>query len=178
MIRIVLSLVLALTASAALAQHHQPYAGQQSRGIKALSERETADLLAGRGMGLARAAELNSYPGPMHALEMAQALELNAAQVAALEDQKRRMAAVAIALGQKIVAEEGDLDRLFAEGRIDPASLQAQSEAIGLLQGQLRAVHLATHLETRAVLTDAQVQHYNELRGYGPAQPSGHRRHH
>jgi hypothetical protein len=177
MIRIVLSLAIALTASAALAQHHQPYAGQQSRGIKALSERETADLLAGRGMGLAKAAELNSYPGPMHALEMAQALGLDAAQVAALEDQKRRMAAAAIALGQKIVAEEGDLDRLFAEGRIDTVALRARSVEIGRLQGELRAVHLATHLETRAVLTDSQVRRYNELRGYMAAAP-GHRHAH
>jgi hypothetical protein len=179
MIRIVLSLAILLTASAALAQHHQPYAGQHNRGIKALSEQETADLLAGRGMGLAKAAELNSYPGPMHALEMAQALGLDAAQVAALEDQKRRMATAAMALGQKIVAAERDLDRLFAERRIDAKTLQAQSEAIGSLQGQLRAVHLATHLETRAVLTDAQVRRYDELRGYSAAAAApGHRRAH
>lgn len=171
--------VLLLAAMPVAAQHHQPYAGQQSRGIKALSEQETADLLAGRGMGLAKAAELNSYPGPMHALEMAQALGLDTAQVAALEDQKRRMAAAAITLGQKIVAAERDFDRMFAERRVDAASLQAQSEAIGLLQGQLRAVHLATHLETWAVLSDAQVRRYDDLRGYssGLAAP-GHRRAH
>lgn len=172
MIRIVLSLAIVLTASAAMAQHHQSYAGQQSRGIKALSERETADLLAGRGMGLAKVAELNSYPGPMHALEMAPALGLDAAQVAALEDQKRRMAAAAIALGQQIVAAERDFDRLFAEGRIEAATLRARSIEIGRLQSELRAVHLATHLETRAVLSDAQVRRYNELRGYTPAVPA------
>lgn len=172
MTRIILSLLVILAAPAALAQHHQPYAGQQSRGIKALSEQDVADLLAGRGTGLAKAAELNSYPGPMHALEMAQALGLDAAQVAALEDQKRRMTAAAIALGQQIVAEESALDWLIADARIDAAALRARSVEIGRLQGELRAVHLATHLETRAVLTEAQVRTYNQLRGYTAAAPA------
>src|SRR5712692_7148759 len=38
--------------------------GQEGRAIKSLSAEETADLLAGRGMGAARAAELNHFPGP------------------------------------------------------------------------------------------------------------------
>jgi hypothetical protein len=42
------------------------YAGQQTRAIKALSSQEEQDLRLGRGMGLAKAAELNGYPGPMH----------------------------------------------------------------------------------------------------------------
>lgn len=163
---------------AAGAQHAKPYAGQESRAIKALSEQETADLLAGRGMGLAKAAELNSYPGPMHALELRAQLGLDSAQVAALEDQKRRMAEAAIPLGQRLVSAERELDRLFAERRVDAATLQAMTEEIGRMQGQLRAVHLATHLETRAVLTDAQVRRYDELRGYtgtAPAQPHRHK---
>lgn len=175
--RFALATILTLLPLAAEAQHRQPYAGQETRAIKALSEQETADLLAGRGMGLAKAAELNSYPGPMHALEMREALGLDAAQVAALEDQKRRMSEAAIALGQRLVAAERDLDRLFAERRIDAAMLQAKAEEIGRLQGQLRAVHLATHLETRAVLTEAQVQRYDELRGYTGAAPTQPHRH-
>ena len=35
-----------------------------------------ADLRAGRGMGLALAAELNGYPGPAHVLELADKLDL------------------------------------------------------------------------------------------------------
>jgi len=45
-----------------------PYAGMQMRSIKALSDQQIADLAAGRGMGLALAAELNGYPGPSHVL--------------------------------------------------------------------------------------------------------------
>jgi hypothetical protein len=57
---------LSLLATAALAQ--SPYAGMQTRPIKALSKQQVVDLKAGRGMGLALAAELNSYPGPIHVL--------------------------------------------------------------------------------------------------------------
>ena len=169
--------ILLLVPTIALAQHAQPYAGQDSRVIKALSAQETADLLAGRGMGLAKAAELNSYPGPLHALELREALGLDATQVAALEDQKGRMADAAKTLGQRIVSAERELDRLFAERRIDAATLQARAEEIGRMQGQLRAVHLATHLETRAVLSEAQVRRYDELRGYAGITPAPQHRH-
>ena len=43
-----------------------------------------ADLKAGRGMGLALAAELNGYPGPSHVLELADKLKLSAEDKAAL----------------------------------------------------------------------------------------------
>src|SRR4030065_1872841 len=51
-----------------------PYAGQETRGIKSLSDREVQEYLAGRGMGLAKAAELNNYPGPAHVLELSDRL--------------------------------------------------------------------------------------------------------
>jgi hypothetical protein len=57
---------LSLLATAALAQ--SPYAGMQTRPIKALSKQQVVDLKAGRGMGLALAAELNGYLGPIHVL--------------------------------------------------------------------------------------------------------------
>jgi hypothetical protein len=67
--------LLMLMAEPAVAQQHEhghaPYAGFQQRTIKALSDQEISDLRAGRGMGLALAAEMNGYPGPIHALELA-----------------------------------------------------------------------------------------------------------
>ena len=51
------------------------YAGQQNRQIKALSAQEQQDWLEGKGMGLAKAAELNGFPGPMHTLEHADAVK-------------------------------------------------------------------------------------------------------
>jgi hypothetical protein len=54
-----------------------PYADQQHRIIKALSEEEIAALLKGEGLGMAKAAELNGYPGPLHVLTLARELELS-----------------------------------------------------------------------------------------------------
>ena len=61
-------LVVILAAVPAAAQHHG-YHGQPSREIKALSADEVKQYLAGAGMGYAKAAELNHFPGPQHALE-------------------------------------------------------------------------------------------------------------
>jgi hypothetical protein len=84
------------------------------------------------------------------------------------------MSAVAKPLGIEIVTAEQRLDRAFASGSIDRDTLRAQTAAIAELQGKLRAVHLAAHLETRALLTPDQIARYDALRGYGGAAPAGH----
>ena len=56
-----------------------PYAGQESRNIKSLSQSDLLSLQNGSGEafgGLAKAAELNGYPGPRHVLDMDSELEL------------------------------------------------------------------------------------------------------
>src|SRR5712675_1084457 len=77
--------VFAGLSSTAQAQSAQPYSGMQSRPIKSLSEQQIADLNAGRGMGLALAAELNGYPGPSHLIELADKLNLSTDQRAAIK---------------------------------------------------------------------------------------------
>jgi hypothetical protein len=72
-----------LLITAAAHAQHQPYAGEHTRDIKSLSQKEIEDLRAGAGMGYARAAELNSYPGPSHVLELADQLGLSLEQRAA-----------------------------------------------------------------------------------------------
>lgn len=52
----------------------------QARLVKALSDQQIADLRAGRGIGMALPAELNGYPGPLHVLELADALGLTPEQ--------------------------------------------------------------------------------------------------
>jgi Spy/CpxP family protein refolding chaperone len=161
-----LILLLIAFAPAALAQSQQPYAGLEGRSIKALSEQQIADLRAGRGMGLALAAELNGYPGPMHVLEMADALDLSGQQRARMQELFAAMKAEALLLGERLIAQEADLDSKFANKTITPASLAASTEAIGAAHAALRQAHLKYHLSTVEVLTPAQVQRYTELRGY------------
>ena len=163
------ALAAVLPVATASAQH-SGYAGQETRAIKALSDRDVADLLAGRGMGMALPAELNGYPGPAHVLELRDRLGLTPEQEAAVRTAFARMEAEAKPLGAELVERERALDRAFAEGTVTPDGLRAMTAAIGGLQGRLRAVHLAPHIETRAVLTDAQVRAYDALRGYARAE--------
>jgi Spy/CpxP family protein refolding chaperone len=153
----------------ALVQHqhaHSPYAGLDSRDIKALSAEQLADLKAGRGMGLALAAELNGYPGPLHVLELADRLQLSPEQTRRVDSLYRAMQSEAIAAGAKLIRAERELDRQFAAGGITPATLAALASQIGQRQGELRAVHLKYHLSTAALLSPEQRRQYGELRGY------------
>jgi Spy/CpxP family protein refolding chaperone len=157
-----------------------PYAGQQSREIKSLSGPEQADLLAGKGMGLAKAAELNGYPGPAHVLELAADLALTTEQRVRTQAVWQSMDARAKAIGQQVVDAERELDALFASKQITRERLAAQLERIGALQAQLRAVHLEAHLEQARILTPDQTSRYAALRGYsgGAGSHGGHGGHH
>jgi Spy/CpxP family protein refolding chaperone len=172
-----ISIAFALATGVSSAQSQQPYAGLEFRPIKALSEQQIADLRAGRGMGLALAAELNGYPGPMHVLELADSLALSDQQRAKMQDLFVAMRAEAIPLGDKLIAHEAELDREFAHKTISPASLAASMAAIGTTQAELRQTHLKYHLSTVEVLTPAQVQRYRELRGYNAGMQHPHGRH-
>jgi Spy/CpxP family protein refolding chaperone len=163
-----LVLALALAAATALAQHahHSPYAGLEQREVKALSEQQVADLHSGRGMGLAMAAELNGYPGPMHVLELGDQLGLSAEQRQRTEALFAQMRREAVALGDEIVARETALDRAFASRSARPHEIEALVGAIGERQAALRYTHLKYHLSMLEVLDPEQVALYGRLRGY------------
>ena len=164
-IGVLLGAAIALT-GVARAQH-QPYAGQHDRDIKALSADEVKQYLAGAGMGYARSAELNHYPGPMHALELAEHLDLTTEQRAAAKALMDSHKAEARAIGAKLVESERALDELFRSARVDEATLARAVRAAAQLQGDYRLSHLDTHRRLRALLTDEQVARYDALRGYG-----------
>jgi len=155
-----------------------PYAGQQARPIKALSDDDLAALRKGEGMGMAKAAELNGYPGPKHVLDLAQQLQLTDAQRHDVQAIFDRMSAAAKPLGGELIAQEQTLDQLFAKGDVTPDRVAAATAAIAELQGRLRAVHLSAHLETRALLTGDQLARYEHLRGYADPQAPMHHHHH
>jgi hypothetical protein len=162
-----------LFASAAVAQHQHapahaaPYAGLENRPIKALSDQQIADLTAGRGMGLALAAELNGYPGPLHVLEHADAISLTPEQRRDTRALYERMKAETIALGLQVIEHEKALNDAFAQQTITPQSLASLTGEIGRTQAELRAAHLRYHLAQKALLTAEQASRYAVLRGYG-----------
>jgi hypothetical protein len=155
-------------------QAASPYAGMAGRAVKALSDQQIADLEAGRGMGMALAAELNFYPGPAHVLELAEALELSQDQRTATAALLEAMKAETIPLGRQLIAEETALDRLFAERRVTRASLDAAMARIGTAQRDLRAAHLRYHLVMAEMLPPAQTARYAELRGYAAGTHDDH----
>src|SRR5258707_9037178 len=104
-----------------------PYAGQQARSIKALSDEDITALRKGEGMGMAKAAELNGYPGPAHVLALAKQLSLTEGQLRQVQLVFDRMSAAARPLGDEVIAHERTLDRLFAEGHADPDRVTAQT---------------------------------------------------
>ncbi|HKZ05325.1 MAG TPA: Spy/CpxP family protein refolding chaperone [Methylomirabilota bacterium] len=149
-----------------------PHAGDARGTIKALSEAEVRDYLAGSGMGFAKAAELNRYPGPRHVLELADRLALSPEQREHTERLFASMRAEAVRLGEGIVAQERELDARFAAGAISAAEVGRRTAALGSLLGRLRATHLRAHLAQRDILTAEQRRQYDALRGYGQAAPA------
>ncbi len=172
---VLFSVLLLITAGTATAQHAQPYAGQQDRPIKALSEAEIRGYLNGAGMGYARAAELNHYPGPMHVLELADSLDLSADQLNQTQALFEAVKEEARRLGAEVVDKERELDRLFAEAEATDENVGEVLAEIAGLQARLRGAHLRAHIAQRDVLSDKQIARYDQLRGYaGGSVPAHH----
>ena len=177
--RLQILLLSGLLAGAAFAQGApSPYAGQQTRAIKALSDEDRAGLLEGQGMGYAKAAELNGYPGPTHVLELASRLQLSPEQREATSKLLAQHKAAARQLGAAVVEAERALDALFASRQADEASVRRLTADLARLQGELRAEHLRAHLAQTALLRPEQIRHYAQLRGYAGEGAGGHQHHH
>ena len=114
----------------------------------------------------ARTAELNSYPGPLHILELKDQLKISTAQVQKIEAAFQEMDAEAKALGQQIIERERSLSADFASNRIEQSSLRTQTQLLAELYGKLRVTHLEAHLKVTPLLSSEQIDKYNILRGY------------
>jgi Spy/CpxP family protein refolding chaperone len=132
---------------------------------------------AGAGMGYAKAAELNHFPGPMHVLELADQLRLSDDQRAAtrrLMDEHKKEAR---GIGAELVEAERAIESLFRKGHVDQAALARAVREAAALEGEYRLSHLETHRRMRALLTAEQVKRYDELRGYAAGQTTHKHRH-
>ena len=177
----VASVLLCITTMAQAQHSHvppSPYAGQQGRAIKGLSQDDMAELRRGGGWGLAKAAELNGMPGPAHLLELKHEIALSAGQVSAIEAIFERMRADAIAEGERLIARERTLEQAFQTRAVTEQSLRRMLDEIGASRSALRYIHLAAHLQVSALLSAEQVARYNALRGYAgnpcAVMPPGH----
>ncbi len=163
-----------IAAAPASAQHHHhqasPYAHTRSSDVPTLTPEEVTRLRNGEGMGLARPAELNRFPGPKHLLELASELDLHSAQVRRIEAIHEKMRAQAIAKGEDILMAERRLANLFASAAVGErpsvADVKRIAEHLGVMRGQLQAIHLLAHMESARELTAEQIEEYDRLRGY------------
>jgi hypothetical protein len=168
---LVLLLIAAFAFSAADHSHKSKYAGEEKREIKSLSAIDIEELQNGKGWGLAKAAELNGAPGPVHLLEMKEEIDLSAEQIRAIEDIYMKMKQEAIPLGLELIELERELNNHFANRTITNELLRQILQKIAQVHGQLRYVHLSTHLKTHDILKSEQITLYNKLRGYSSNDP-------
>lgn len=164
-----------------LSNAQSPYVTQLDSPVQGLSAQEVDDLLNGRGAGYARTAELNSYPGPRHVLDLKQQLSLSLEQEQQVEAIFRQMNTEAKQVGQDIVELEQQFSDTFAQGKVSEAEIEERTQRLALLYGQYRSVHLRPHLKVQQLLSSEQIAKYDELRGYSdlsvqltPSSPAHH----
>jgi len=147
------------------------YAGQEMREIKSLSRDDIDQLRRGAGWGLARSAELNGVPGPAHLLELKDQIPLRADQIVAIEKISTELKIKAIAEGERLIELERQLGATFSDGTMSDEKLRRLLDQIAKSRGELRYIHLSTHLTTPPLLSAEQISRYNSLRGYGNDDP-------
>jgi Spy/CpxP family protein refolding chaperone len=143
-----------------------PYVGEEARTIKSLSPEEVQKYRDGEGMGMAKAAELNHYPGPKHVLGVASDIKLSKEQEGKVQQVYDAMHKKAVRLGNELVDREEQLNSSFANGTTNRQKLSDELKELGRLQGQLRLTHLEAHLQVKKILTKDQIVRYDSLRGY------------
>ena len=147
------------------------YAGQHTREIKSLSENDINDLRQGNGWGLAKPAELNGLPGPIHLLELKDELGLTAKQQAEIEMIYQQMNGEAKELGLQYIENEREIEAALLSAKVTEQSLAALLHQSAKTLAELRLVHLRAHLKTPSILSNAQLEQYNVLRGYAGENP-------
>lgn len=151
-----------------------PYSGQERREIKALAPDVIAGLEGGAGLGFAKSAELNGYPGPAHLLELAERIPLDADQAVEIRRIEARMRAAAIVRGAALLEAERRIEAAFRDRTVDSTALAPLLAEAGLARAQVRAAHLDAHIDATALLRPDQIDAYARLRGYAPPVGGAH----
>ena len=150
------------------AQHNMMNHGttETKSSIKSMSAQEIEGYKNGNGMGQAKAAELNSYPGPMHVLDYQKELGLTTSQIEKITIIYNAMKKDAAVFGSQLIDAESALNAAFQDKKISSGELEKLTSQIGNLLGKLRFTHLNAHIKTTNELNAFQIEKYNELRGY------------
>ena len=154
------------SASVSWGQHGHGHTGghQAAEACSAEFDKVIGD---GRGFGLAFAADQNGYPGPLHVLELKDQLKLTADQETKARALLHAMFAESKPKSARLLEAEAKLRRLFADRAADDAAVRAAVAEVERARGEVRLVHLLTHLKTRDLLTEDQRRIYHEARWSG-----------
>lgn len=148
------------------AQTHSHHSAETGTEIKALTSEQINSYLNGEGMGLAKTAELNHFPGPKHVLDLSKELKLSETQIDSTNKIFTMMKDKAVYLGKTIIEKEMQLDLLFSSGKADEESVKNLVTEIAEYQGELRFTHLNAHIQQEIILTPDQILTYEGIKGY------------
>lgn len=157
----------ALAENKPTSKHKSKYIGQENRLIKSLSAHDLESIKKGKGWGLAKAAELNGVPGPLHLLEMKKEIALSSNQIKKIEKLYEEMKTQAIAEGKTLISLERELNLLFSDNSVTNKKLKNILERVSKSYSDLRYIHLSAHIKASKFITSEQTKNYNKLRGYG-----------
>ena len=121
--------------------------------LSALSKEDLKGLRRGHGTpfgDMAKAAELNGFPGPRHVLDLKRN-GLTSKQVSEIEEIYRKMNLLYIKVGAELVAK-AFMDREFKEKRVNSKSLKKMIQSSAVKYSELRYIQLVAHLETAKIL--------------------------
>jgi Spy/CpxP family protein refolding chaperone len=167
---IIAFIVVAVGSVPLYAQHHHmghsQYADQKQSHIPSITMDEFEQIQSGDGMGLAKPAELNHYPGPKHVLQLADSLGISEEQRLKIEAIRQNMADKAVALGMDYLHAEHELNELFSNEKATEKNVVEMTRKVEEKRAALRLAHLLAHVQTRSALTQEQIDEYDRLRGY------------
>jgi len=142
------------------------YIAEQTRQIKSLSANDIKALQSGAGWGLAKPAELNGIPGPLHVLELQEELGLSRLQKNKIQDLWSSMNEQAKLEGDRYLDVEEKIEEFFKSKKDNEEELDNLLNQSATHLAALRKTHLLAHLEVLPILSFHQIKKYNVLRGY------------
>lgn len=162
----------------AIANTDSVYSGLEKNEIKSLSKNEISGYLNGKGMGFAKVAELNHYPGPRHVLDLSHDLQLSEQQIEDTRHIYQDMKSKAKEYGALLIEKEREIEGLFLTEKTDSMRLQKLTRESAEITAQIRLAHLEAHVLQKKLLTEGQIKKYDEIRGYNRNNRNEHSHHH
>jgi hypothetical protein len=151
-------------------ENRSEYAGLERRVIKSISDDDLKALKKGEegvfGGMLGLSAELNNFPESMRVLKLEKELKLSDEQrkkIQQIADEKQRET---VLLGEELIAAEKHLDSHFANDTVSSIELKDLANRSAEIFGRLRYFHLVSHIKTKDVLSQDQINLYNKICGY------------